>query len=287
MNRFDEADRVYQLIPKRSRVWPGILFEQAWNYFSKKKYNQALGKLVSYKSPLLSFIFNPEIDVLRAQSLFSLCYYADVDEVIKNFSFYTFKVGEEVKNFVEKNSEKLDQFYALGKKVLFSAFYTENFFYKIVNHFIRSPYFQKLVHAESEIYEEEKKIQALDLQQKEVSHEVGQGFPGFLDEVLDWRKKSIQFLGGAFVKNNLIDYHSELVSNFEKISFIKLELLKFKKNKIIFKNSKQNSSTEGLRERGTELPVSRWDQISWPFNGEFWDDELGDYVFALESTCKN
>ena len=33
-------------------------------------------------------------------------------------------------------------------------------------------------------------------------------------------------------------------------------------------------------------PSRRDDQYYWSFNGEFWNDELGDYVFGLESQCK-
>ena len=56
MDRFDEADQVYDRIPKASLVWPDILFEQAWNSFGRQEYNRSLGKLVSYKSPALNFM---------------------------------------------------------------------------------------------------------------------------------------------------------------------------------------------------------------------------------------
>ena len=53
MDRFDDADQVYDHIAKASIVWPDILFEQAWNSFARQEYNRTLGKLVSYKSPSL------------------------------------------------------------------------------------------------------------------------------------------------------------------------------------------------------------------------------------------
>jgi hypothetical protein len=39
------------------------------------------------------------------------------------------------------------------------------------------------------------------------------------------------------------------------------------------------------RARGNRIPERRDDQTLWSFNGEFWNDEIGDYVFALESEC--
>jgi cytoplasmic iron level regulating protein YaaA (DUF328/UPF0246 family) len=85
-----------------------------------------------------------------------------------------------------------------------------------------------------------------------------------------------------FVKNSLIDYHSQLISNFEKMAFIKLEMLKRAKDQLVYKNSPHKN---GLRDWGNEKPHRQDYQYYWSFNGEFWNDELGDYVFGLESQC--
>ena len=64
------------------------------------------------------------------------------------------------------------------------------------------------------------------------------------------------------------------------MAFIKLEMLRRAKDKLIGKNE------VGVeRGRGNRKPKRRDDQYFWTFNGEFWNDELGDYVFALESEC--
>jgi hypothetical protein len=65
------------------------------------------------------------------------------------------------------------------------------------------------------------------------------------------------------------------------MAFIKLEMLKRAKDQLLFH---KNASTD--RTRGNIIPSRRDDQFYWSFNGEFWNDELGDYVFGLESRCK-
>jgi hypothetical protein len=280
--KFEESDRIYDRIPKRSYVWPDILFEQAWNSFARYQYNRTLGKLVSYKSPALKFVFNSETDVLRAQSFLALCLYSDANGVINEFNSKYTTVGEEVKSFVESNDRNLNAFYELGKAALKSSLYTKNDFYRLTNRFVRGPYFQNLVLSERRLASEGEAIRRFDAMQPGVSHNLSQGFPGFLEEVLRWRLKSIQLLGGAFVKNSLIDYHAALIEDFEKMAFIKLEMLKYAKEKLL--NTK--SSSIGDRSRGSVEPSRRDDQYKWSFNGEFWNDELGDYVFGLESECK-
>jgi hypothetical protein len=282
MNQFAEADRVYDHIPKRSFVWPDILFEQAWNSFGKREYNRTLGKLVSYKSPALSFLFNTEVEVLRAQSYLALCLYSDANESINDFNAKYTRVGEELKRFVEENQSNLNVFYDLGKSALRESLYTRSDVYRLANRFVRGPYFQNLVASERQLPREAEMIRRFDAAQTGVTHSLSGGFPGFLDQVLRWRLQSIQILGGAFVKNSLMDYHAVLIDDFEKMAFIKLEMLKFAKEKLMNRSTLSSSD----RSRGNVEPSRRDDQYRWSFNGEFWNDELGDYVFGLESECK-
>jgi tetratricopeptide (TPR) repeat protein len=287
MDRFDDADRAYDAIPKQSLVWPDILFEQAWNSFARREYNRTLGKLVSYKSPALSFVFNTEADVLRAQAYLALCLYADANEVINEFNGKYARVGEEVKRFVETNSGSLGSFFEFGKGALRDSLYTSNQMHRMANRFVRGPYFQSLVSAERDVADESRFSRQFGQMgmagQKGVDPTPGHGFPGFIDQVLAWRLRAIRTLGGAFVKNSLLDHHATLIADFEKMSFIKLEMLKLAKESLMYKNVPRTS--DGDRARGSVEPSRRDYQYYWSFNGEFWNDELGDYVFGLESQC--
>jgi tetratricopeptide (TPR) repeat protein len=278
--KFDEADRAYDKIQKTSLVWPDILFEQAWTSFARQEYNRTLGKLVSYKSPALQFVFEPEIDVLRAQSYLALCLYPDANDVINEFHGRYGKIGELVKQFVESNAKNPEPFYAVGKHALRESIYSTEGFNPMLNRFVRGPYFARLVRSERDINSELEGIRrfggAAEYQN------LGRGFPGFLIQVLSWRIKSVHTLGGMFVKNSLIDYHAQLISNFEKIAFIKLEMLKRAKDQLIYKNSPHKTEIRGW---GNQRPERKDYQYYWSFNGEFWNDELGDYVFGLESQC--
>ena len=283
MERFDDADQVYDHIRKQSLVWPDILFEQAWNSFGRREYNRTLGKLVSYKSPALSFVFNTEVDVLRAQSYLAMCLFDDANAVINEFNGKYTRVGEEIKEFVENNATDLAAFYEFGREALSAPLYTRNEMYRMANRFIRGPYFQSLVVSERELSGELQAARQFGSMQGGVDRTPGHGFPGFIEQVLAWRLKSIRLLGGAFVKNSLLDYHAQLIADFEKMAFIKLEMLKQAKDLLIYKNL---ASNKGSRLRGDVEPSRRDYQYCWSFNGEFWNDELGDYVFGLESECR-
>jgi hypothetical protein len=278
--QFAEADRVYDRVAKQSLVWPEILFEQAWNSYRRSEFNRTLGKLVSYKSPALSFVFNPEVDVLRAQSFLSLCLYNDANQVVDDFNRTYALVGDRVKELLLKNEKSLSAFFDAGKLVVAQPLTSSQPLNRVMNRFVRSPSFQRWVQSERDLMVELQNIRGFAAAQPGVALEKGKGFPDFLAEVLNFRLKAIRALAGVFVKNSLLDYYSELISNYEKMSFIRLEMLRRFKEKLL---SKKAASEE--RGRGNVRPTRRDDQYYWSFNGEFWNDELGDYVFGLESEC--
>lgn len=281
MNHFRDAELVYDRIPKSSIVWPDILFEQAWNAYAAGQYNRTLGKLVSYKSPVLSSVFNPEIDVLAAQTYLELCLYTDANSVVNEFNVKYGIVGNSVKQFIEKNASRLTDYYMAGRDALNASIYTDKDVFKLMNRFVRGPYFQRLVFAEKEIESENNAIAAFSGGESDTVANGKRGFAGFLRIVLKWRLKTVKVIGGAFVKNSLLDYYSKLLSDFEKINFIKLEMLNRAKARLTGEAIQAKD-----RIRGDQKPNRIDDQYYWDFNGEFWSDEMGDYVFGLESKCK-
>lgn len=277
---YPEADRVYDQVAKASLVWPDILFEQAWNSYRRSEFNRTLGKLVSYKSPALAFVYNPEIDVLRAQAYLALCLYNDANEGVNEFNSRYAPVSDEVKKLTDKLNTKLQAYYDQGKEAALAPLGSMRPLHRLMNRFVRSAAFQDWVRSERELSVELGNIKSFS--SGGAPAEPGYGtFPQFLSKVLDFRLKAIREMGGAFVRNSLLDYHDELIAQFEKIAFIKLEMLRRFKEQLMTRKS----SVGEERGRGNVAPVRRDDQYFWSFNGEFWNDELGDYVFGLESEC--
>jgi tetratricopeptide (TPR) repeat protein len=281
LKRFEEADRLYDRIPKSSFVWTDTLFEHAWNTFAREEYNRTLGKLVSYKSPSLSFSLNSEIDILMAQSYMSLCLYDDAGRIIDDFGRKIGTLARDVKNFVEQNPTDALPYYELGRSALRDKLHTPKMMNRFLNRFVRSPVFQGLALSEDRVLAEKAAIERLDNLRSETRTGIASGFPGFLNLMLDWRVRTIRMLGGVYVRNSMIDYHQVLISDLEKMQFMKIDILSHQKQKLLDPEAAQLQE----RSRGNRIPVRRDDQLLWSFNGEFWNDEIGDYVFALESEC--
>jgi tetratricopeptide (TPR) repeat protein len=281
LGRFEEADRMYGRIPKSSFVWTDTLFEHAWNSYAREEYNRALGKLVSYRSPILRFSFNSEVDVLMAQSYLALCLYDDAARIVSDFNTRAGPLAVEVKGFVSRNPDDARPFFALGREALKDRLHSDRLLHRFLNRFVRSPYFEALSLSQDRVLSEKIAIERLDGAKPGASTGTKSGFPGFLNEALDWRTRTIQALGGTFVRNSMVDYHQVLISDLEKMQFMKIDILSRQKERLMAPESALASE----RRRGNRTPVRRDDQHLWSFNGEFWNDELGDYVFALDSEC--
>jgi hypothetical protein len=87
-----------------------------------------------------------------------------------------------------------------------------------------------------------------------------------------------QNLLGSYARAQFQTKYNSLSQSFQGMSYIKLEVLSRKKHSLY--ESKRSGK------RGDVKYIERNDkQYFWDFNGEFWADELGDYVFALGSEC--
>ena len=90
---------------------------------------------------------------------------------------------------------------------------------------------------------------------------------------------------GSYTRGQLVYYYQKISKSLQDMSYIKLEVLTNKKSQIYGMDSLEASTEE--RGRGNIANIKRNDkQYFWSFNGEFWADELGDYVFSLKSECR-
>jgi hypothetical protein len=266
---YNESDLLYLDIPKNSIVWPEILFEEAWNSYYQKNYNRTLGKLVSYKAPVLAHMFNPEVKVLEALSFLKLCLYTDAKKVSDGFYTKYLKDTRKLRRYLNSNKKKTLYFYELMSQYEKNNRSSNKLTRKLLKQISRGEVFislkKQLLGAAAE-YDQVRNQRTSRLKKAVIKN---------LQEVLRSQKKIL----GAHIRSRLISHYANLYKAFEGMSYIKLEVLAQRKAKLY-------SFDEKKRTRGDIKYIKRNEkQYFWDFNGEFWADELGDYVFALKSKC--
>lgn len=269
---FESANLAYLDLDKRSHVWPEILYEEAWNSFYMGDFNRTLGKLVTYRAPILNFAFNPETDVLNALTYMELCLWNDANNVVENFYGTYEKDTNGLVRQLRSYGKDYKKFYMVAKAALEKESTGNKLLDRLLSSLERDPAYRELYDSFQAGRDELEAVNSLsNVRHKKILIE------NLKDSMLTQRN-----LVGAYVRTNLFNKLRSIRKAFEGMSYIRLEILSRRKDALY-----SAQATNSGRERGDIAYLQRNEkQYFWTFNGEFWADELGDYVFALRSECR-
>lgn len=267
---YKKADFYYLDISKDSFVWPEILFEEAWSSYYLKNYNRTLGKLISYKAPVFDFIFKPEVEVLKSLTYLKMCLYDDAKKTADDFYSKLLKPSRDLRSFLLSRGKDYRYYYNL------MADHEDNKSapLPILDNILKSirkdaAYLEMKSALTSAIGE-------YNLLRKKSGTSMNLSLIKNVKTLADEYRTTL----GAYVRAGMVSKYAELFSAFQGMSYIKLEVLAQRKEQLY------QSDVEQGKKRGDVKYIERNDkQYFWTFNGEFWADELGDYVFALRSEC--
>ncbi len=273
MGKFNSAYSSYLDLDKSSYIWPEILFEEAWNSFYLKDYNRTLGKLVTYKSPILGYIFNPEIEVLKALTYMELCLWDDTKNSVENFYVkYESDYGAYNK-YLDSLGKDYRQYYSLVKEHAEKKNKHIDILGNALVSIGRDPAYLELYSSFKSGKDEIERINNVPSDKMRLI--LGEN----LKETLSLQRDLI----GSYIRGQLQLFAAQMGKAFEDMSYIKLEVLSKRKTELYDNVSLRGAS----RARGDISFLKKTDkQYFWTFNGEFWADELGDYVFSLKSECR-
>lgn len=267
---FDSAESTFLDLSKDSPVWPEILFEEAWNSFYQKNYNRTLGKLVTYNAPLLDFAFNPEVEELKALTYLEMCLYSDAKGIVENF--YN-KYGTDVKKLhrlLQAFKKNFKSYYLMAKQRNIAEVKGTKLLNRLLKMITADPAFTEMFNSfQNARYEFQKLKEVNNIKLRKV--------------LTDVVKNSLilqRDLVGSYVRKVLHEYYFQINRTLENLSYVNLEILDRRKSILI------NDITSTNRSRGSINNLVRSEkQYFWNFEGEFWLDELGDYVFSLKPEC--
>ena len=267
--KYKESLAGHMGIKKEDFIWPELLFEEAWASFYLGNYNRTLGKLVTYRSPFLNHIFNPEVEILEALSMLELCRWNDVKKITDEFDAKYERGFYLLKKFVKRFNGKLSRVGNLARSFGEGKTLRNEFLNRVLLSITRDlafkRYFGNLKNIEAELNLLRNVTDRRE--RKELARDLSNA-----------RQHQIRILGQYF--SRMINRSKNLLQKaMQGMSYIKLELLRHKKE-VLFGNRVEKGVVGDLKN------VQRNDkQYLWDFDGEFWADELGDYVYSLESSC--
>lgn len=269
-NNYKDAELSYLDIGKDSFVWPEILFEEAWNSYYLKNYNRTLGKLISYKAPVFDFIFKPEVEVLKSMTYLKMCLYDDAGKSADAFYKELLTPSRDLRSFLISRGKNYRYFYNL----MADHESNKSAPLPIIDSILKS------IRKDAAYKEMKSALTAALGEYNALRKNKKSSMNGNLIRNVKTVSDEYRTTLGAYVRAGLVSKYAELYSAFQNMSYIKLEVLAQRKEKLYQSDVVQD------KKRGDVKYIERNDkQYFWTFNGEFWADELGDYVFALRSEC--
>lgn len=279
LQRFDNAEKYYAQVARDSLYWPSSLFERAWTNFYQGDLNQSLGLLLTADSPYFSEKeFNPETTYLRALAYFSFCEYDEVERLSLIFKSRYTPMRNEMRTFIEQfrsdEGRKLtDQAYEayFGDRAGESALPTSLFLRVLRNRDLAS-----LVR-HMDVMDEE--LDSISAQKAEWRDTVGT----HLSSVIEADRQRYKTRAGRSFLQEMLEQYRVVDGLLKDVDVLQFEVADAQRADYMYEM--KNPGVDSINEQPIDF-ATQTDIIYWPFNGEFWQDELAYYRYTEQGSCK-
>ena len=277
------AIEAYAKIPRDHALWHAALFEKTWAMLRNARFRSTLSNFQSLHSAYYDDAYLPETLLLRAIVYLYICQY---DEMEKVLSLYESQYGpsfNKVTNFL-KTSSLEEYFQEIHNTMLIKAGEADgkvvSLPYNILKHIsaegdVRRSYsYLKRIVDEKKLVEENDQIKSTLLGQ-------------YAGKLLTNRINSTKAAIGSQVKRHLGNIKTELNDLSEQSGFIRYEMINGRKEllkrKIEGKAVKAKLAQNEKQDR--EFYIQNGYEY-YPFQGEYWLDEIGNYHYLGKQSCE-
>jgi tetratricopeptide (TPR) repeat protein len=275
---FAEAIRNYDQVPDSSDQWLDSLFEKSWAYYQEGDFTRALGNILTINSPYFEEEFYPEASVLKAVIFFKNCLYEEALVTIDPFYKEYYEIMKELDSVLKVHTDPADFYQYLAS---ISRKGTE-FPLKIKKIFNAALADRKLRRLFGFVVNISTEMQQLEELRKQP---VARSLVDFLLPDLIAYRGLTMGEAGKLARERLARVNRELRSLLQQALAVRFETVNAQKG-ILSERSRREQVMEarGSQKPDEIIPVSP-EHVRWPFDGEYWKDELGSYRYPLRSVC--
>lgn len=275
---YDAAIYYYRKIPNRSYKRATALYESAWVYFVKGDFSRALGTFHTLHSPYFKHQFYPELWILESTVYMNLCRFDYAESALGEFKKQVAPLGPPLKRFLLR-TVRPDEFYTAlvstlqGKKS-----------YGLPRRLAA------LVLSNVDFFNLYKTVKQIESEQKTIRTNatlLGSFGAELSTKLADLRASGVREVGYK-IQHILKEAESSLADYALKFEEIEVDL-QDEKLKEEERNLRALSGDEApkvvVAEQGGATAIVGSDSWEWPFEGDYWSDEIGYYRAFLKDMC--
>ncbi|MCB0413587.1 MAG: hypothetical protein KDD50_04600 [Bdellovibrionales bacterium] len=285
--KWDESIDAYRDVPKDNELWHDTLFESSWAYLRAGRFRSALSNFLSLHSDYYENYYLPESLLLRAIVYLYICKYDEMEKVLTLYTKIYKPVYQDIRSYlktvrdpmkyyndvaiVEEDVRKIGG--KIDKAKYGIPFLVARKIYKM-GEFQSS--FQYIKKVESEL----DRIKQMD------TYWQNSAIGKYSVKIINNRIKKAKQKAGRVVRDQLLATKNELFDLFEQKGFIRFEMLKGKKEYLKKRMAGKTLSDVQVDEDNERDYYVQNGYEYWPFRGEYWLDEIGNYHYVGTQSCE-
>ena len=271
----------YDKIDTDSFAWLDALYEGSWAEFRLGNYEKALGNLLTLHAPFFKDAYYPESLILKAVVYYENCRYPEAKAILKDFLARYEPVHDELERLTSKK-QSYEAYYEALEKLRREAKRGGRgqaaILAEVLDIALSDPELERLDRAYQEVDAELRR-----LGRTKSAFQATRLYAG-LTKLLTRSRADLAKEAGRAVKNQLERERSAINQLIKQAVRIDIETARSEQERI-------ESKLRDVQRRPKKLEKTfvEWtddEKIVWPFDGEYWRDELGTYELTLAHSCR-
>ena len=276
----------YDKIDRDAYAWLDALFERSWAEFRLGNYERVLGNLLTLHAPFFDDQYYPESLILKAVVYYENCRYAEAKEILTAFLRRYEPVHDELKRLTSQRQSDEKYYETLGtlrRQVARDAERDEKgkqsaTLAQVVTIALSDPELERLDRAYREA-----EAEVVDLSRIGGTFK-GSGLSTELDGVMKGVTGALAQKAGRAVRNQLERERTAINELIQQAIRIDIETARSEQERI-----ESQLRAVQRRPKAVQREFVEWtddEGLVWPFEGEYWRDELGTYELTLSHSCR-
>ncbi|MDG0815643.1 tetratricopeptide repeat protein [Bdellovibrio svalbardensis] len=287
--RWEDAVNTYREIPKDHALYREAQMELAWSLFRMAKFRSAMSAIQTLHTPFYENFYDPESLTLRSIILLFACQNSEAEKALisfrKNYSS-AFTTLSDINNSDQKpeyffsqieESQKYLKALKNGTKPTYSG--QVPFF--IVRASMEEPSLKNKLSYFDRIQQEKNRLAKVFNQPEDAA------LRKYALKILNSRQKNVSAEAGTVLRNSLIAKSKELALLDGDLDLIGYEVLNAQKKeaRADYIRTVNNSEGSQINADDTRDFYVKNGYRYWPFEGEYWRDEIGNYQYLGVNRC--
>jgi hypothetical protein len=278
---WDGAIEAYAQVPRDHFLWHDALFESSWAMLRAARFRSVLSNFHSLHSSYYEDFYIPESLLLRAIVYLYICKYDEMEKVLSLFESTYGPIRARIGDFIRANNDAMEYYLEIerGQKVKKGEKALLRLPYNVVKNISEQGNVKRSVYYVKRLNDEKARI---DANPGYRNTPVGQ----YALKVINNRQRNAKLSVGDMVKAHLLNMRVELRDLYEQAGFIRYEMINGQKELL-----KKRVAGKNIADKQIDENVNREFYIQngyeyWPFDGEYWLDEIGNYHYLGKQSCE-